>query len=126
LPLGLVAAMFGLAIPFVRSHVMGAHALPVLTRSELIRSQARLDESALAQAQTEAWQKYRTGTIIGCALAEAVCLMGFALAFTAQQPFFIVPFAIWAVLLLALQFPFEGGVRWLMSPAAQATLHYRR
>ncbi len=124
LPLGLVAGMMGLAAPVMRKVIMGQTCLPLLGQRNTHQSSGHIDAEALREEQVQAGARYRTGTIIGLAMAETSCLIGFALGYMAHQPILIVPFLLWSIGLILWQFPYEGGLSQLLSPAARAAIRF--
>jgi hypothetical protein len=107
----------------MRRMLMGSVALaaPDSTNTRDEVSPAELD-AALAPAL----DRYRVGTLVGCALAEAVVLFGFVAAFLSQELLMVAPNWLLGASLMAIQLPRWQGVAHLLAPGERAALYSRQ
>ena len=105
IPMAGIAGLTVVALPVVRKTVLGGTlALPFLSGTSG-RPPLWSDE-----VESAALAKYSVGTIVGCAIAEAVAIYGLVAAFLAADAKLIVPFAATAVVLMGAQFPSQAGL----------------
>ncbi len=106
LRLGLVAAALSTlaAIPVLRRLLMGKIAL--MGGAAPLHGDQGPSKAALASAAA----RLQVGTIVGMALAEAVVLYGFVLAFLSGEAGQILPFFVAGFLAMAVQFPRRSQV----------------
>jgi len=105
IPLAGMAGLSVLALPVIRTKLLGTLALPFLSGGAPNVPQWN------PEVEQQALQKYTVGTIVGCAIGESVAIYGLVAAFLAQDPKLIVPFAITAVFLMGVQFPSVDGMK---------------
>lgn len=61
---------------------------------------------------------YQTRTLVTLAMCESVAIFGFVLGFLGQTPWWILPFVLTAIVLMALHFPRKSALIALLSPQA--------
>jgi len=112
LALGAVSIAEVGALFFLRKTLMGSLAL--VAPSDL-RVDGALSGAALLEALEHAANRYRVGTMVGAACAEAIAVFGIVAAIVRGDPLLFWPFAGFGLLLLVIQFPRVAGVRSVMS-----------
>lgn len=84
---------------------------------EVLREPEEVTGEALEKAVREAFPKYQTTTIVGLAIAMSIALYGFVLGFLTADLLYYLPFAAYALLLIAVQFPRAAGIGCLLTRA---------
>lgn len=91
-----------------------------LTVPPLPSAPLRATPEELATARERATQRYQTGTLVGCAVAEAIAIFGLVLSFLGGDPMTFLPFGVASAVLIAIQFPRPEVRDSLMPPEARA------
>lgn len=119
LPLAGAAVAAGGGVFVARRALMGTIGLIAPPR---VASGQRATPDELAAALRAALQRYQVGTIVGCALAEAVALFGLVVAMLGAPYGQAVPFFVAGFALIAVQFPRASVLESLLPDAARAAL----
>ncbi|MCB9764102.1 MAG: hypothetical protein H6739_30300 [Alphaproteobacteria bacterium] len=124
---GLAVAALGLVVMgvFVRRMQLGGLGLAWLEGGAAALRARDVDPAPVEQAKEAARSvsmRYQTSTITSYAFAESITLFGFALAFLAGDPLYMVPFLLVGLALAALWWPSGRGRASLLQPEARAAL----
>ncbi len=130
--IGTVALMMTFAIPIARKAMMGKFCLPFINEGNSGRVSDDFDHSdpdniqAAQQELNKTVPKYFTGTLIGLAFSEAICITGLALSQITGQPILVLPFFAWSLLCTLVQWPNDNAINSLLSPTSKAIIKHHR